>query len=64
VGLGKDSKLESEFDLTGYVNEGTNVIALEVRRWTDGSFLECQDMWRLSGISRDAFCMQDPGASV
>jgi beta-galactosidase len=60
VGLGKDSKLESEFDLTQYVNEGNNLIAMEVRRWTDGSFLECQDMWRLSGISRDCYLYARP----
>ncbi len=55
IGLGKDSKLESEFDLTGYVKEGENLIALEVRRWTDASYLECQDFWRLSGITRDCY---------
>jgi len=60
VGFGKDSKLESEFDLTNYVVEGINVIALEIRRWSDGSFLECQDMWRLSGISRDCYLYARP----
>ena len=60
VGLGKDSKLESEFDLTPFVQEGTNLLALEVRRWTDASFLECQDMWRLSGISRDCYLYARP----
>ncbi len=60
VGLGKDSKLESEFDITDYVKEGDNLIAMEVRRWTDGSYLECQDMWRLSGISRDCYLYARP----
>ena len=60
VGLGKDSKLESEFDLSPFVQEGTNLLALEVRRWTDGSFLECQDMWRLSGITRDCYLYARP----
>ena len=60
VGLGKDSKLESEFDLTNHVVEGNNLVALEVRRWSDGSFLECQDMWRLSGISRDCYLYARP----
>ena len=60
VGLGKDSKLESEFDLTNYVTQGNNLIALEVRRWTDGSYLECQDMWRLSGITRDCYLYARP----
>lgn len=60
VGLGKDSKLESEFDITNYVTEGNNLIAMEVRRWTDGSFLECQDMWRLSGITRSCYVYARP----
>ncbi len=60
VGLGKDSKLESEFDLTNYVIQGDNLIAMEVRRWTDGSYLECQDMWRLSGITRDCYLYARP----
>lgn len=60
VGLGKDSKLESEFDLTNYVTQGDNLIAMEVRRWSDGSYLECQDMWRLSGITRDCYLYARP----
>jgi beta-galactosidase len=60
VGLGKDSKLESEFDISTYVTEGNNLIAMEVRRWTDGSYLECQDMWRLSGITRDCYVYARP----
>lgn len=55
VGLGKDSRLSSEFDITSYVSEGKNLIALEVRRWSDASYLECQDFWRLSGIMRDCY---------
>jgi len=60
VGLGKDSKLESEFDITGYLTEGKNLISLEVRRWTDASYLECQDFWRLSGITRDCYVYARP----
>ena len=60
VGLGKDSKLESEFDITPYVHQANNLIAMEVRRWSDGSFLECQDMWRLSGITRDCYLYARP----
>lgn len=55
VGLGKDSKLESEFDISPYVHAGDNLMALEVRRWTDAGYLECQDFWRLSGITRDCY---------
>ncbi|MFJ1474421.1 glycoside hydrolase family 2 TIM barrel-domain containing protein [Capnocytophaga cynodegmi] len=60
VGVGKDSKLPSEFDVTPYVSAGKNNIALEVRRWSDGSFLEAQDMWRLSGITRDCYLYTRP----
>ncbi|MCU0373850.1 MAG: DUF4981 domain-containing protein [Chitinophagaceae bacterium] len=60
AGLGKDSKLESEFDITNMVQTGTNLIALEVRRWSDASYLECQDFWRLSGITRDCYLYARP----
>lgn len=60
VGVGKDSKLASEFDITNYVSAGKNQIAMEVRRWTDGSFMEAQDMWRLSGITRDCYVYMRP----
>ncbi|MBR1705767.1 MAG: DUF4981 domain-containing protein [Bacteroidales bacterium] len=52
VGYSEDSKLEARFDLTKYVKTGTNLIALEIFRWCDGSYLEDQDFWRLSGIAR------------
>ena len=52
VGYSEDSKLEARFDITKQVREGLNVIALEVFRWCDGSYLEDQDFWRLSGIAR------------
>ncbi len=60
VGVGKDSKLASEFDITPYLTSGKNLIAMEVRRWTDASYLECQDMWRFSGISRDCYLYMRP----
>ncbi|MDO4230016.1 MAG: glycoside hydrolase family 2 TIM barrel-domain containing protein [Capnocytophaga sp.] len=60
VGIGKDSKLASEFDISDYVSVGKNQIAMEVRRWTDGSFMEAQDMWRLSGITRDCYVYTRP----
>ena len=55
VGYSQDSKLPAEFDLTNYLVEGKNLIALEVYRWCDGSYLECQDFWRISGIERDVY---------
>ncbi len=55
VGYSEDSKLEARFDLTKYVKEGENLIALEIFRWCDGSYLEDQDFWRLSGIARGVY---------
>ncbi len=60
VGVGKDSKLASEFDLTPFLVKGKNLLAMEVRRWTDASYLECQDMWRFSGITRDCYLYTRP----
>ena len=55
VGYSEDSKLAAEFDITGYVRPGKNLIAMQVYRWCDGSYLEDQDFWRLSGIARGAW---------
>lgn len=55
VGYSEDSKLEARFDLTKYVEAGENLIALEIFRWCDGSYLEDQDFWRLSGIARGVY---------
>ena len=52
VGYSQNSMSPAEFDVTEYVREGRNKLAVEVYRWSDGSYLECQDMWRLSGIFR------------
>ena len=52
VGYSEDSKLEARFDITSFVREGDNLIALEIFRWCDGSYLEDQDFWRFSGIAR------------
>ncbi|MDF2193426.1 glycoside hydrolase family 2 TIM barrel-domain containing protein [Paraflavitalea sp. CAU 1676] len=60
VGYSEDSKLAAEFDITRFVQEGENLVALEVYRWSDGSYLECQDMWRISGIERDVFVYSTP----
>lgn len=55
VGYSEDSKLAAEFDITGYVRPGKNLIAMQEYRWCDGSYLEDQDFWRLSGIARGAW---------
>ena len=53
VGYSQNSMSPAEFDVTKYVREGKNKLAVEVYRWCDGSYLEDQDMWRLSGIFRE-----------
>lgn len=53
VGYSEDSRLPAEFNVTKYVRAGTNTVAVEVYRFSDGSYLEDQDFWRLSGIFRD-----------
>ena len=54
----------SEFDITALVKKGSNRLAVEVFRWSDGSYLECQDMFRMSGIFRDVYVYNVPLASV
>ena len=55
VGYSEDSKLEAEFDLTKYLKPGKNVIAFQVFRWCDGSYLEDQDFFRFCGVGRDCY---------
>ena len=64
VGFSKDSRTAAVFDITRYVHPGKNVIAAEVYRYSDGSYLECQDMWRLSGIFRDVSMFSTPHVLV
>ncbi len=60
VGLGKGSRVPAEFDLTPFLTEGKNHLAVQVQRWTDASYLEDQDHWRLSGIHRDVYLAAAP----
>jgi len=55
VGYSQGSRTPAEFNITGYLRPGTNILAVEVYRWSDGSYLEDQDFWRLSGIFRDVY---------
>lgn len=55
VGYSESSFNRAEFDVTRYLQEGSNVIGVEVYHWCTGSWLECQDMWRLGGIFRDVY---------
>lgn len=60
VGYSEDSMLPAEFDATPYLKPGKNVIAAKVYRWSDGSYMEDQDHWRLSGIHRDVYLTASP----
>lgn len=64
VGYSQDSRLPSEFDLQPFLKIGTNRIAVMVIRWSDGSYLEDQDMWWLSGIFRDVVLLSKPQQQI
>jgi beta-galactosidase len=64
VGYSEDSRTPSEFDITDQLLKGENTIAVQVYRWCDGSYLEDQDMWRLSGIFRDVYLLARPRVSL
>jgi beta-galactosidase len=64
VGMTKVAKSPSEFDVTKFVKEGENQIAIQIFRWHDGSYLEDQDFWRLSGLEQDVFLYALPKVSV
>lgn len=60
VGYHQDSRLPAEFDITSYLHVGQNTLAIMVLRWSDGCYLEDQDMWWLSGIFRDVTLLRKP----
>jgi len=60
VGYSQGSMTPAEFNITDFLKDGPNVLAVEVYRWSDGSYLEDQDMWRLSGIYRNVFIFSVP----
>ena len=64
VGYSEDSRTPAEFDITRYLRPGPNVLAAEVYRWSDGSYLECQDFWRLSGIFRNVYLFSTPPVHI
>ena len=64
VGYSQDGRLPAEFNVTPYVRPGENTLAVRVYRWSDGSYLEDQDYWRLSGIYRDAYLWAVPPVHV
>lgn len=64
VGYNEDSKNPAEFLINPYLQSGKNVLTLKIFRWSTGSYLECQDFWRMSGIERDVFLWSQPRISV
>ena len=64
VGFTEDAKTNAEFDLTPYVKVGKNTLAVKVYRFSNGSYFECQDFWRISGIERDVMLYSKPTLNV
>lgn len=64
VGYSEDSMTPAEFNITEFVQPGENMLAVQVIRWSDGSYLEDQDFWRMSGIFRDVFLFATPAVHL
>jgi beta-galactosidase len=64
VGFSENSRVPAEFDITDFLQPGKNILAVEVYKFSAGSYLEDQDMWRLAGIFRDVFLYHTPDVSV
>lgn len=64
AGYSEDSRTSAEFNITKLLRPGENVLAVEVYQYSDGSFVEDQDMWRMSGIFRDVYLWSAPGSRV
>lgn len=64
VGYSEDSKNTAEFLINSYLQPGKNVLTLKIFRWSTGSYLECQDFWRMSGIERDVYLWSQPKTSI
>ncbi|MCD8183236.1 MAG: DUF4981 domain-containing protein [Bacteroides sp.] len=64
VGYNEDSKNPAEYLINKHLQPGKNILTLKIFRWSTGSYLECQDFWRISGIERDVFLYSQPKASI
>ncbi|MEM6698520.1 MAG: glycoside hydrolase family 2 TIM barrel-domain containing protein, partial [Bacteroidota bacterium] len=64
VGYSQGSRLPAEFDITDYLQTGENTVIAQVYRWCDGSYLEAQDHWRLSGIHRNVMLLAEPKIAI
>ena len=64
VGYSEDSKVAAEFNITKYLKPGRNLIAMQIMRWCDGSYLEDQDFWRFTGIAREVYLYATPKTHI
>ena len=64
VGYSEDAKIAAEFNITKYLKPGRNLIAMQVMRWCDGSYLEDQDFWRFTGIAREVYLYATPKVHI
>ena len=64
VGYSEDSKVAAEFNITKYLKAGKNLIAMQIMRWCDGSYLEDQDFWRFTGIAREVYLYATPKTHI
>ena len=64
VGYSEDSKVAAEFNITRYLKPGKNLIAMQIMRWCDGSYLEDQDFWRFTGIAREVYLYAKPKVHI
>ncbi|MBN2408117.1 MAG: DUF4981 domain-containing protein, partial [Candidatus Aminicenantes bacterium] len=64
AGYSQDSRTPAEFNITRHLKPGRNILAVEVYRFSDGSYLECQDFWRLSGIYRNVYLYSTPPVHI
>ena len=64
VGYSEDSKVAAEFNITKYLKAGKNLIAMQIMRWCDGSYMEDQDFWRFTGIAREVYLYATPKTHI
>ena len=64
IGYSQGSKLPAEFEVSSALRKGSNQLVIQLFRWTDGSYLECQDFWRISGIERDVYLYARPAIQI
>ncbi len=64
IGMSKDAKTPARFNITDIVRSGKNTLAIQIHRFSDANYMECQDMWRISGIERDVYLYAQPKVRI